>query len=317
LAFVSSLVVGVGLCVLAAAHIWWGDWNLDRRLAAEAAVAGLGALYVTAVAGIIALIAYGLASRRPVLAIELRPRPWEAAAQPTLIIDGDSRATILTYPRPPVDIAVRLVNWGSFSARNPAVRLELQGLTSVLKPDHDTLGWQQVPPIHFMTGLAWLWNGGVDTAIHGHGWLHDLPRFRLARAVVLGESASLNIKAVADGDSHEETYQFDVITIDEWAPRHWTHLDILPYEYRKRYVVTSLPPAMTSAETAEDGTGLASGGVFLSDQQSTRVSRTDRVARRRLALLLSCGLAIVLMLAIGALLLTVVLLTVAAASRRG
>src|SRR6266487_3672712 len=125
--FVVALLAGLLVCGGLAATTWTGTWDVDRRLAALGAIFAAGALWVAIVAGVVAVLADALASERPHLRVELR-MPHSEPDRPTLCFDPDEGAYVKLLPFDQLLVRIRLHNASDFSARNPAVRLELIGL---------------------------------------------------------------------------------------------------------------------------------------------------------------------------------------------
>src|SRR5437016_5815920 len=126
-AFVVALLAGLAVCGALAIVTWTGTWDVDRRLAALGAIFAAGGLWVAIVAGVVAVLAYALASERPNLRVELR-MPHSEPDRPVLCFDPEERAYVKLLQFDQLLVRIRLHNASYFSVRNPAVMVELIGL---------------------------------------------------------------------------------------------------------------------------------------------------------------------------------------------
>jgi hypothetical protein len=225
--FVVALVAGLVGCGALAIATWTGSWEVDRRLAALAAIFAGGAVWVAIVAGIVAVVAYALASERPSLRIELR-MPHSQPDTPVLCFDPEERAYVKLLKFDQLTVRIRLHNTSDFSARNPAVRVETIGLewrreeAQTLDmdppPGYPRDGWEAVEPTHPDATAAYQWDGGLNNSIHGPNWFRDLPSLPLyGFAGVAGARHVLHVEAVAEGDRTDRDYVLVVLPPAEWV----------------------------------------------------------------------------------------------------
>jgi hypothetical protein len=181
LSLLALVVISFLACAGAAASIWFGSWGLTDRLAALGALFTFGALWVAVIAAVVAVAAYQLASGRPQLKVAVftpdsqNPNPWLYHPE-----HGGELASIL--------FTVRLYNVSQFSARNPAVRIELSGLEDVgveapfgiVAPFQVKDGWSMTECDPSAGTMTWVWIGGVDATIHGPRWFIDTPLLDLS-----------------------------------------------------------------------------------------------------------------------------------------
>lgn len=172
------LAVALPLLVIATIRLglwaWGSSKDFSVQIAALAMVFTGAGLAIAVLAGIVALAAYWLAIQRPKLGVEIS------------FPNGEG-----------VTIQVRLWNRNSYSARNPAVRIEFFGL----QPVHSgAFAWPEVPVTQEGAVGAIQWDGGADYSIHGPDWFRDLPPFQLGAPRVLPVAQpSIYVEAVADG----------------------------------------------------------------------------------------------------------------------
>jgi hypothetical protein len=173
------VIVGVLIFVSigTALYAWWAwSWypDFDKQVEAVTMVLTGAALLVAVLAGTVAIAAYWLAIQRPKLELDV------------------SFGHADTF-----EIRVRLWNRNSYSARNPAVRMEFFGLQPVASGH---VNWLTVPVTQSGAVGAIQWDGGADLSIHGPDWFRDLPPFNLGPPRVLaGAKPTLYVEAVADG----------------------------------------------------------------------------------------------------------------------
>jgi hypothetical protein len=223
-AFAAAFGAGLIASLVASQQVWIGSWRLSDRLAAVSAIASLAALYEAAMAGTLALVAYALASERPSLTAELwfRNSPMN---KPVLPVDADDPSGIRFILGDYLLFTIRLRNTSAFSARNPAVRVELIGISHPhwdrpIAPRYfETTKWMAVKPVSADATVAWVWNGGVDATIHGPDWFIDLPELDLGLPGFIGrpgEAYKVFVEAVAEGDRFRHTYDITVKPLAEW-----------------------------------------------------------------------------------------------------
>jgi hypothetical protein len=254
--FVIALVVGLVVCGGLAVVTWSGTWDVDRRLAALGAIFAGGGLWVAIVAGVVAVVAYALASERPNLRIELRI-PHSDPDQPVLCFDPEERAYVRLLQFDQLLVRVRLHNASDFSARNPAVRVETIGLewrreeVHTLEmdppPGYPREGWEPVEPTQPGATAAYQWDGGPNASIHGPNWFRDVPALPLYGFVgVVGARHALHVEAVAEGDRVEREYVLGTLPPAEWVHGDPERDEMMPDDRYRSLVVT--PPAARSSD---------------------------------------------------------------------
>lgn len=223
--------------------LWIGDstraWTRDQRLAGLGTDAAFAALYEACVVGIIALVAYALASERPRLKIELR-RPLSIQNSVTFVYNnfapGQSREVVQ------VDglllLTIRLCNRSQFSARNPSVRVQLIGFEGQTQV---TGYWLAIDPTLPDATHAWLWNGGVNETIHGPTWFRDLqvldlraPQGAQGLSGKQGVEHAIYVEAVAEGDYKVCRYVVNWKTPAQWVKGDPERDALLPEQFRYR-----------------------------------------------------------------------------------
>jgi hypothetical protein len=147
------------------------------------------------VAGVIALAAYVAATQRPKLDVEIQFRFSPPNAPVLEVNPPDQFGMRYLAPWRQCEAQVLVHNRSSYSARSPAVRIDLRGLGGLV-------GSQAWTPIHFVntvgpTGVQW--EGRADYAIHGN-WTRELPVLDFAGVAAYDiKDAKLLVEVVADG----------------------------------------------------------------------------------------------------------------------
>ncbi|MCL6455143.1 MAG: hypothetical protein K6T78_16180 [Alicyclobacillus sp.] len=121
-------------------------------------VAYLSTLY-TALAFIVALIAYRAAVRKPKLRVRFLPESGRLD-HPVLVITPSRRVDIT---RPSANWKVLLENSGSASARYAVVQIEFDGLYFT---DQDFPGWEKVLEADALGWYGIRWSAGVNRIVH-------------------------------------------------------------------------------------------------------------------------------------------------------
>jgi hypothetical protein len=196
------IVVGPIGSILAALRFWPDFATPADHWALLGAVFAGGAVWEGALAGIIAIAAFWLASERPALSIGLAAKA------------GLDRSDI-SDPLLDLTVSVRLNNASPFSGRSPAVRLHTYGL----KLDSDRvagvghymgsaeLGWLRVEPTLEGAGYAFLWRGGAGDVVHGPNWPYDIPPLQLAHpGYTASDVIRFHVDAVVEGDRAQLEY---------------------------------------------------------------------------------------------------------------
>ena len=192
--------------IFAARLDWMSGWGLTDRIDMLAALFAAGALYIATMAGVLALIAFGLAARRPVLDLELSL----ASAKGERLRAGGHYAMDAKRS----EFTIRIINIGMYSGRSPvveAVLLSAPGCQLVKVATSKLPPWSEVRSILynfplFNSALEWR---SADDVIHSDGGYLDLPPLSIEGPLV-GKNLWLRIKAAADGDSTIKSFQFYV-----------------------------------------------------------------------------------------------------------
>jgi hypothetical protein len=165
-------------------------WPADKagQVAIVGVVATVAAAYLAFLAAIVALLAFIVADESPVLRVELNDKPLDAGfdLEVAEVLHAGRRIS-----GPPA-ITIRLVNTSNFSARNPVVRLQVNGalLSAFVVP------WRREGD--FGDGV-FIWEGGANKPIHG-GMPYLVDPFGLAGADSwAGGDVTLSVEVVAEG----------------------------------------------------------------------------------------------------------------------
>ena len=195
--FLIGLAIALGLFGVGVAGWWvWGSVSdVNERLASEGDVAVFGTFYLAAVAGIVALVAYQVASQRPDLRVTIT-FPDSEPNQPVLpyLLPALTATQVLELDTSVSLVArIRLTNRTSYSARNPYVELEMVGLAGLRVPPD----WTEVRTglVSGVTGIAW---DARNRSIHDY---RDLPRVDFAGVKMLrdAEPYRIDIHVAAEG----------------------------------------------------------------------------------------------------------------------
>lgn len=102
--------------------------TIELRLAGVAAVLAAATVLLAVVAGVIGLAAYAAATQRPNLAVEIQFRFSRPNAPVLEVQPPDQFGARFLAPWRQCEAQVLVHNKSSYSARNPAVRIDLRGL---------------------------------------------------------------------------------------------------------------------------------------------------------------------------------------------
>jgi hypothetical protein len=201
------LTVGTTLAILGAAFWGWdfGLGHADQPSRINTVVAVCAFILVAATL-FVALIAYLAATGRPDLEPQLHFRNSDVN-RPVLRAAPSQRQ----IERSPQSVCgVVLVNRSRYSARNPGVRIELDGLAGLPAQP----GWTGIASETDIGTVAIQWDGGADYLIHGN-WSRALPDLDFG---FVAESKSdpppqLIITVAADG-VRPTTYRIPVTILD-------------------------------------------------------------------------------------------------------
>lgn len=191
-------VIAAGAAVVVGSTL--GNWTLglgtnDRAVIVNTALVIYTCL-LTAVAAVVALLAYRAATGRPDLDVEITfnfsfPNAPVFAAMPN---EDDAMGRRLEgFKQTAATVTLR--NASEYAAKNPGVRIELEGLGGLGDQD----GWEIVAFVTSVGITAIQWDGGTDSIVHGR-WSRALPAldFNDVQELVSGGTA-LVVTIVADG----------------------------------------------------------------------------------------------------------------------
>ncbi len=177
-----TLVTAIALAALLASVVVFAFVHLDQtdRLTAETDVLGGAGFALALLAAVVAVAAYLTTDQTPDLAVEL-VYPLSPLNEPLPIVDAWRRkqdGARLSGSHDTV-CKVLLHNRSRFSARSPAVRIQLMRLSGLRDGQP---GWQALrkiwaplskPGVRDSTNIV-QWDGGATYAIHGE-WTRELP----------------------------------------------------------------------------------------------------------------------------------------------
>ncbi|WP_329529655.1 hypothetical protein [Streptomyces sp. NBC_01462] len=194
--------VAVGSVIVLGAT--FGGWTLglhtdDRAIIVNTALV-IDTCLLTAVAALLALLAYRVATGLPSLDIAITFN-FSFPNEPVFVAvpDNDDEASgggnrsIQNFKQ---GIAtVTLTNSSNYAAKNPGVRIALEGLGGL--GEHK--GWEQVVFVTSVGTTQIQWDGGTDSIVHGQ-WSRSLPALDLGDVQELTPGATaLVVTIVADG----------------------------------------------------------------------------------------------------------------------
>jgi len=191
-----------------------------------------GTFFLAAVAAIVAIAAYAVSLRRPVLSpqIKFRYSDWN---KPALAADSKAangrRPLLVNIQRGHQSVYTRqgeaqlqIHNRSRWSARNPALRVELSDM-GFLRQDMGA-GWRVEKQNGAQGVYSIIWEGGIDRPIHGE-WTANLPDLNFVEAKVLGPNPSITLDVVAEGFHDVKRLTVQLLTEAELAERMTTFGD--------------------------------------------------------------------------------------------
>jgi len=222
--FLVVILVALAVALKKASEMPWGLTDRLTLAGDEVATAGL---LMAAVAGVVAVLAYGVAFRTPRLLPEFKFF-WCEAQTVTLVtgepdgIPGTPLLIIRPNPAGPgsqifrqLELSVRVSNEARWSAQNPALSIDMDGL---LLP-YDTglpQGWRIDKRNALRSIIAIGWEG---PAIHGHQ-TRDLPDIDLHGLRASKARPTLTILLYAEGFSEGYDYDVELLTLAEWQAKY-------------------------------------------------------------------------------------------------
>lgn len=181
-AVIAGTVALVLLAVLAAIGAAFWDWRYglpthDRTTVINTVVA-VGAFVLVAWGVIVALAAYVSATGSPDLSLELVFR-FSFPNEPVFLVadetDYDRQKWNKEYryvkPFRQTEGVVVITNHSKYSARNPGMRIRLEGLGGIQVQQ----GWETIARENMVGTMIFQWDGGADYIIHGR-WSRTLPQ---------------------------------------------------------------------------------------------------------------------------------------------
>jgi hypothetical protein len=196
---VTLAAIGAGAVLVLSVII--GGWTLGLGTHDQVALVSTALVIytclLTAVAAIVALLAYLAATGRPDLDIAITFN-FSFPNEPVFVAQRDEEATLgwRTIERFKQSLAtVTLKNASSYAAKNPGVRIELEGLGGF----GEQQGWETLTFATSVGVTAIQWDGGTDSIIHGR-WSRALPSLDLSDIKELvRDGTALVVTVVADG----------------------------------------------------------------------------------------------------------------------
>jgi hypothetical protein len=190
--FVATIIAFAG----AAFWNWhYGLTTHDKLLIINTVVA-VGAFALVAWGVIVALAAYVSATGSPDLSAEIAFR-FSFPNRPTFsVADKDQWVgnwrTVATYRQ--VEGRVTITNGSKYSARNPGMRIVLDGLGGISEQP----GWTVIGQANQIGITSLQWDGGADYIIHGQ-WSRILPDFNVEGMFAYTDDPALIVDVAADG----------------------------------------------------------------------------------------------------------------------
>ena len=194
------LLAAMGVAILGTALAGWrfGMVSADLPTRINTVVAVCAFLLVAATL-IVALMAYLAATGRPDLETSLRFRFCDENA-PVLQTDApqepDGQVQITRYRQTECDVVLR--NRSRFAARNPGIRIVLEGLGGL----PEQAGWSTLAWPNMIGPTIFEWDGGADYIIHGK-WSRTLPQLNFDGAFVYPTEHGPALIAIAAADGLE------------------------------------------------------------------------------------------------------------------
>ena len=177
-------------------RVWLPVAKTDDQLVIVGTGAAVASFFLVVMAGLVALLAYWVATGPPILGLRVVFGGSEVNRPILLAADEVGPAGELTVANTPEATAhVTITNKSIYSARNPGLRIELSGLTGL----PGIANWAQVSSPKDGTLIAVQWDGGANFIIHGN-WERELPYYNLVGVrTIPGKKHELKITVVADG----------------------------------------------------------------------------------------------------------------------
>jgi hypothetical protein len=210
-------------CVLAVFGSFAWNWTYglpidnNTKITAVNSVVAIASLVVVTLAGVVAVLAYAIASGKPELRATVQFEFSEPNA-PRFVLEDEPGGISHLWPLRSFKQLlgqVTLENSSRYAARNPGVRIKFDGIGSL----RDLPGWDTVTFTHMVGVTEIQWDGGADRMIHGE-WSRKLPTVNLFGTSWIKhvENPTMTVTLVADGLSPKSTvYPIRLITGVEWV----------------------------------------------------------------------------------------------------
>jgi hypothetical protein len=171
------------------------------------------------IAAVVAILAFAAASGTPRLELEFNFKGGHGPGVLRFTRDPDGQlapGNVNLQQSEQLVALIKVTNTSRFSARNPALRLELigfhrlgsyQGTVFVLGED-----WKEIRPSNPDAAWAVQWDGGSNLSIHGE-WARPLPELNLRGlyGLVAANSYRFRFGLVADGFKREWTEDVELV----------------------------------------------------------------------------------------------------------
>jgi hypothetical protein len=235
--------------MLLGAMVWWAAWpaHVGLRIAVIGDVFAAGALIIAVIAGVVAIRAYAAAAGRPDLVPIIR-FPGSAPNEPRLLVDphwssSNGKIRVLAdFQQLRAELSIR--NDGRFSARTPALRVHLEGLSGLRLDVKQHPRWQ--PQITGPNGYVCMqWDGGADGPVHGN-WERYLPKLNFKNVMVMDPDAEppvIRLEVVAEGYRCERAVPITLVNLDEWAAEYAGQEYVLPEPLQAEIVLRRSQPS--------------------------------------------------------------------------
>jgi len=190
----------------------------------------IGILALAAIAAVVAIAAYAVSLRRPLLEpdIKFRYSDWNKPALAAEEQEREGRRPLIlqivrghqsVYTRQG-EADVRIHNRVRWSARNPALRVELIDMGLL----RENPGWRTDKQNSARGIYSVIWEGGSDRPIHGE-WTVNLPPLNFAEVALTGPNPAITLDVVAEGFHSVKRLMVATLTREELAKRMTTYGD--------------------------------------------------------------------------------------------
>jgi hypothetical protein len=198
LLMVVSATTGAVIFILSKRHILLAD-----RTSEMGDVLAGSTLLLAFIAALIALHAYAAATGMPDLRLKLQFNYSDANYPVFRAIRKEDGRLQTVEPIGQTAATVLVSNVGSYSGRNPAIKLRLNAM--LCDSPNPATGWATVETVEGNNAVAVQWDGGDAYSIHGHS-VRYLPALNLGSLKYVPEWGvpSLSIEILAEGGYRRE-----------------------------------------------------------------------------------------------------------------